>query len=133
MAADWSKIVLDPDAIAAGDLENIRAEFARFFLLHNPGPTLAVFTRRAKPSGCDVYFSPDCEAYAEFIFERHSRERTRAPSLLGTTLLVGYPESVSRLLGKAPGVAPLRGMLQRSSAEERTAGQTAFLRLKSTG
>ena len=133
MAADWSKIALDPDAIAAGELEIIRAEFARFFLLHNPGPTLAVFTRRAKPGGCDVYFSPDCDGYAEFIFERHARERTRAPSLLGTTLLVGYPESVSRLLGKAPGVESFKSMLRRSLAEERAAGQTAFLRLKSTG
>jgi hypothetical protein len=133
MAADWSKIMLDPDAIAAGELEKIRGEFARFFLLHNPGPTLAVFTRRAKPNSCEVYFSPACDAYTEFIFERHPRERTRAPSLLGTTLLVGYPESVSCLLGKGPGVVSFKGMLQRSLAEERAAGQTAFLRLKSTG
>jgi hypothetical protein len=132
MAADWSKIALDPDAIAAGELEKIRGEFARFFLLHNPGPTLAVFSRRAKPSGCEVYFSPDCDAYAEFIFERHPRERTRAPSLLGTTLLVGYPESVSRLLGKTQSVVSFRGILQRTLAEERAAGQTALLRLKST-
>jgi hypothetical protein len=132
MAADWSMIVLDPDAIAAGELEKIRAEFARFFLLHDPGPSVAVFTRRAKSGGCEVYFSPDCAAYSEFIFDRHPPERARAPALLGTTLLVGYPESVSRLLGKAPGVESFRDMLRRSLAEERAAEQASFLRLKST-
>jgi hypothetical protein len=80
-----------------------------------------------------VYFSPDCSAYTEFIFERHSPEQARAPALLGTTLLVGYPESVSRLLGKSPGVESFRGMLRRSLAEERAANQSSLLRLKSTG
>jgi hypothetical protein len=133
MAADWSMIALDPDAIAVGELEKIRAEFARYFLLHDPGPMLSVFTRRAKSGGCEVYFSPDCDAYTEFIFERYSRRQARAPALLGTTLLVGYPESVSRLLGKTPGVESFRDMLRRSLAEERAAEQTSFLRLKSTG
>jgi len=132
MAADWSMIALDPDAIAAGELEKIRAEFARFFLLRDPGPSLAVFTRRTKSGGCEVYFSPGCDTYTEFIFERHPAERTRAPALLGTTLLVGYPEAVSCLLGKAPGVESFRDMLRRSLAEERAAAQTSHLRLKST-
>ena len=131
MAGDWYMIGLDPDAIAAGELEKVRAEFARFFLLHDPGTSLAVFTRRAKSGGCDVYFSPGCDAYADFIFERHPAERSRAPALLGTTLLVGYPAAVSCLLGKAPGVESFRDMLRRSLAEERAAGQTSYLRLKS--
>ncbi len=133
MSADWSMIALDPDAIAAGELEKIRADFARFFLLHDPGASLAVFTRRAKAGGCDVYFSPGCDAYTEFIFERHHAERARTPALLGTTLLVGYPAAVSGLLGKAPGVQSFRDMLRRSLAEERAAAQTSFLRLKPAG
>jgi hypothetical protein len=133
MAADWNTIELHPDAIAAGALENIRAEVTRFFLLHDPGPSLAVFTRRAKTGGCDVYFSPGCEAYAEFIFENHPPKLTRAPALLGTTLLVGYPESVSCLLGKASAVGSFRDMLRQSVAKERAATHTSFLRLKPTG
>src|SRR4051812_29879690 len=133
MTAEWSMIVLDADAIAGGALEKIREEIGRFFLLHERGPTVAVFSRRAKSGACEVYFSPDCSAYTEFIFERHAPGRVRAPALLGTTLLVGYPESVSRLLGKAPGVASFRNMLRRSLAEERAANQSSNLRLKSTG
>ena len=57
--ADWSLIALDPAQIAAGELEKIRAEFARYFLLHDPGPDMAVFTRRAK--------SGDAQARAQRI------------------------------------------------------------------
>ena len=60
MTADWSMIVLDADAIAAGALEKIREEVGRFFVLHDRGLTVAVFTRRAKSGACEVYFSPDC-------------------------------------------------------------------------
>ena len=130
MSADWNMIELNSDAIAAGELEKIRAEVTRFFLMHDPGPSVAVFTRRTKSGGCDVFFSPGCETYAEFIFESHPPKRGRAPALLGTTLLVGYPESVSCLLGKAPGVESFRDMLRRSLAEERAASQTSLLRIK---
>src|ERR1700730_9309373 len=101
MTAEWSMITLAPAQIAAGELETIRADFARYFLARDPGPGMAVFTRRAKSGGGEVYFSPACAIYTEFIFERHQAQRTRPPLLLGTTLLVGYPAAVSCLLGKA--------------------------------
>lgn len=133
MAADWSMIALDPAEIAAGELERIRADFARYFLLHDPGVALAVFTRRAKPGRCEVYFSPGCDAYTEFIFERHTAKRARAPGLLGTTLLVGYPAAVSSLLGKARVVESFREMLRQSLAAEQAESRASFLRLKAPG
>ena len=133
MAADWSMIALDPAEIAAGELEKIRADFARYFLLHDPGVTLAVFTRRAKAGCCEVYFSPGCDTYTEFIFERHTAKRARTPALLGTTLLVGYPAAVGCLLGKTRGVESFREMLRQSLAAEKAEARISFLRLKTAG
>jgi hypothetical protein len=132
-AADWSMIVLDSTAIAAGELEKIRAEFARFFLLRDPGAGTAVFTRRGKAGGCEVYFSPECDAYAEFIFERHAAEKSRAPALLGTTLLVGYPAAVGSLLGKGSRVESLAAVASRQPQTTQGAVERAsFLRRKKT-
>lgn len=133
MAADWSMITLTPDKIAAGELENIRADIARCFLLRDPGPGMAVFTRRAKSGACEVYFSPSCVAYTEFIFERHHAECARTPPLLGTTLLVGYPAAVSCLLGKPRAVGSFRNMLRESFEAEQAAARAAFLRPKPAG
>jgi hypothetical protein len=133
MAADWSMIVLEPGAIAAGELEAIRADFARYFLLRDPGPALAVFTRRARSGACEVYFSPACAIYTEFIFERHPAEHARAPALLGTTLLVGHTAAVGCLLGKAREVASFRDMLQQRLAAGRYAVRPSFLHLKAAG
>ena len=133
MATDWSVIVLEPAEIAAGELEKIRADVARFFLMHDPGSRSAVFTRRAKLGNCEVYFSPGSAAYTEFIFERHTVERSRQPALLGTTLLVGYPAAVSCLLGKAPNVQSFPEIKRRSLASQKAAAPAAFLRLKTAG
>ncbi len=122
-------ITLEPAEIAAGALENIRADFARYFLLHDPAADTAVFTRRAQFGMCEVYFSPACAPFTEFIFERHQAQRARLPALLGTTLLVGYPAAVSCLLGKARAVASFRDMLQRPLADA-GAGTLGFLRSK---
>ena len=130
MAAEWRMITLAPAQIAAGELENIRADFARFFLLRDPGPGMAVFTRRAKSGACEVYFSPACTIYTEFIFERHQAEQTRAPALLGTTLLVGYPAAVGCLLGKAQRVESFREILRQSFADEHLVARSAFLSIK---
>lgn len=127
---DWHMIALEPTEIAAGALENIRADFARFFLLHDPAADTAVFTRRARSGMCEVYFSPACAMYTEFIFERHPPQRSRAPALLGTTLLVGYPAAVSCLLGKARNVASFREILRKPQLEAAAGAQIAFLRLK---
>jgi hypothetical protein len=132
MAADWRMIALDAEQIAAGGLEKIRAEFALFFLLHDPGAGMAVFTRRAKSGACEVYFSPACVPYTEFIFERHDAERTRAPGLLGTTLLVGHASAVGNLLGKPREVASFRQMLQQQLPAARIAAGAMFLRAKPT-
>ncbi len=130
MATDWSMIVLQAAEIAAGELENIRADVARYFLLHDPGSSAAVFTRRAKLGNCEVYFSPGSAAYTEFIFERHTVKSSRPPPLLGTTLLVGYPAAVSCLLGKAPNVEAFPKVLRRSLKTQKAAAYTSFLSLK---
>jgi hypothetical protein len=122
-------ITLASGEIAAGELEKIRADIARYFLLHDPGPDAAVFTRRAKWSACEVYFSPACVIYTEFIFERHQAQHARAPALLGTTLLVGYPAAVGCLLGKGRRVESFREMLRLSFADE-NAVRASLLRLK---
>ncbi len=130
MAADWCMISLDADRIAAGELEKIRAEFALLFLLRDPGAGMAVFTRRAKSGACEVYFSPACMPYTEFIFDRHPAERTRAPGLLGTTLLVGYTSAVGNLLGKPREVASLRQMREQQLPAAKIAAGPLFLRAK---
>ena len=133
MSADWNMIVLEPPQIAAGELEKIRAEFARYFLLSEPGQSVAVFTRRTKTGGCEIYFSPDCGTYAEFLFERMPPQKARAPALLGTTLLVGYPAAVGALLGKQPKVVTQTDKARESQLAEETAARASFLRVKSGG
>ena len=133
MAADWRMIELDAEEIAAGKLETIRAEFALFFLMRDPGAALAVFTRRAKSGACEVYFSPACVPYTEFIFERHHAETTRAPALLGTTLLVGYTSAVGNLLGKPKDISSFKQMLQQQLPAAQIAAGAMFLRAKPAG
>ena len=130
MSADWSMIVLDAAQIAAGELEKIRGEFARFFLLRDPGSSLAVFTWRTKAGGCEIYFSPGCDGYAEFIFERHDAQRSRPPALLGSTLLVGYPHAVGSLLGRTSKVHSTAETARQTQPATTTA-RPAFLRIKS--
>lgn len=96
----WYKVGLTREQILAGELEQIRAELSRIFLVMHAPDQLAVFTRRRWTGGWDVYFSPKCTPFAEFIFERHAATPCRAPDLLGTTLLIGYRASVSWLLSK---------------------------------
>lgn len=127
MVANWRMIALDAERIAAGELEKIRAELALYFLLHDPGDGMAVFTRRLKPGACEVYFSPACRAYTEFIFERHAARRATAPSLLGTTLLVGYPSAVASLLGRPRAIAAFRPSLRQPLPGARIAAETLFL------
>jgi hypothetical protein len=133
MAIDWSMILLESGEIEAGGLEAIRADFARFFLLRDPGPAMAVFTRRAKSGACEVYFSPACAIYTDFIFERHPPQFCRAPALLGTTLLVGHTAAVGRLLGKARAVVSFRAMSQQHVAAERAVIRPSILQLKAAG
>lgn len=133
MSADWSMILLEPGAIAAGELEIIRADFARYFLSRDPGAAMAVFTRRAKSGACEVYFSPACAIYTEFIFERHPARYCRAPALLGTTLLVGYDTAIGRLLGKARTIASFKTALRQHAAPGHEVARPAFLQLKTAG
>lgn len=133
MSADWRMIVLDSAQIAAGELENIRAEFTRYFLVRDLGTEIAVFTRRGKTGGCEIYFSPACEPYAEFLFERLPPQKSRAPALLGTTLLVGYPAAVSALLGKGSTVISQVDTARSTHTANDAAARPSFLRLKSTG
>jgi hypothetical protein len=133
MAADWNMILLEPGEIATGELEAIRGDFARFFLLRDPGAAMAVFTRRAKSGACEVYFSPGCAIYTEFIFERHPAQFCRAPVLLGTTLLVGHHASVGRLLGKPRAIVSFKAMSQQNRATDYNIVQPAFLQLKTAG
>ena len=133
MAIDWSMILLESGEIGAGGMEAIRADFARFFLLRDPGPDMAVFTRRAKSGACEVYFSPACAIYTEFIFERYPPRFCRAPALLGTTLLVGHTDAVGRLLGKARAVISFSAMSRQHVAAERKVIRPSFLQLKAVG
>jgi hypothetical protein len=130
MVANWRMIALDAEEIAAGGLEKIRAEFALFFLLRDPGAGMAVFTRRAKSGACEVYFPPACAPYTEFIFERHRAASTRPPGLLGTTLLVGYTAAVGNLLGKPREIASFKEMLQQQMPATQAAAGAMFLRAK---
>ena len=127
MAANWRTIALDAEQIATGELETIRAELALYFLLHDPGDGMAVFTRRLKPGACKVYFSPACHAYTEFIFERHAARRATAPGLLGTTLLVGYPSAVASLLGRPRAIAAFGPGIRQPIPGARIAAETVLL------
>jgi hypothetical protein len=133
MSADWRMIVLDPAQIAAGELEKIRAEFTRYFLLRDLGTNIGIFTRRGKTGACEIYFSPDCQPYAEFLFERLPPQKARAPALLGTTLLVGYPAAVGALLGKGSTVISQADTARNAQPTNDAAASPSFLRLKSAG
>ena len=89
MARDWRRIELSCEQIRAGELEQIRAQFSVFCMTGATTADVAIFTRRTKTGGSEVYFSPAALPYAEFVFERHPPCASNRPVLLGTTLLVG--------------------------------------------
>jgi len=105
---DWRCIELLHEQISAGELEKIRAQFSLFCMTRDSAADIALFTRRKKSGGSEVYFSPAAVPYAEFVFEHHTPRACRSPALLGTTLLVGSPASVAALLGKSFDAQSLR-------------------------
>ena len=123
MAGDWRLIELSREQIRAGELEKIRAQFSLFMMTNEPAGEIAVFTRRGKAGGCEVYFPPAALRFAEFVFERHAPLASRPPALLGTTLLAGSQAAVASLLGKSSDVQSFR-----KAAGESSDGNVAFLR-----
>lgn len=123
MAADWQRIELTREQIGGGELERIRAQFAVFCMSGGADDDIAVFTRRSRAGGSEVYFSPAALPCAEFVFERHAAGACNRPPLLGTTLLVGRHDAVARLLGRSPSVQALR-----KAGEAPAAVDTAFLK-----
>ncbi len=128
MAGDWRRIELSRDEIRAGELEKIRSQFSLFMMTNEPAGEIAVFTRRGKSGGCEVYFPPAALRFAEFVFERHPPGASRPPALLGTTLLAGSHDSVATLLGKSSDVQSYR-----KTAEPAGAVSVAFLQQEKTG
>lgn len=116
MAGDWRRIELSREQIRAGNLETIRSEFSLFMMTNEATGSIAVFTRRARSGGCEVYFPPAALRFAEFVFERHPALPSSAPALLGTTLLVGSHDAVASLLGKFSDVRSIRKSAGPSSA-----------------
>lgn len=108
MAGDWRLIELSREQVGAGELEKIRAQFSLFMMTSEPAGEIAVFTRRGRNGGCEVYFPPAALRLAEFVFERHAPLAARPPSLLGTTLLAGSQAAVATLLGKSSDVQSFR-------------------------
>lgn len=108
MAGDWRLIELSREQVLAGELEKIRAQFSLFMMTNEPAGEFAVFTRRGKSGSCEVYFPPAALRLAEFVFERHLPHASRAPALLGTTLLAGSQAAVATLLGKSSDVQSFR-------------------------
>jgi hypothetical protein len=115
MAGDWRRIELSREQIRAGELETIRAQFSLFMMTNEPAGDIAVFTRRTKSGGCEVYFPPVALRYAEFVFERHTAYESRPPALLGTTLLVGSHAAVAILFGKSSDVKSFRKTAEQAS------------------
>jgi hypothetical protein len=116
MAGDWRRIELSREQIRAGELEKIRAQLSVYCMTGDTTADIAVFTRRTKTGGSDVYFSPAAQPYAEFVFERHPPCASNRPALLGTTLLVGIHAAVSNLLGNSSDVQSFRKTAEQASA-----------------
>ncbi len=115
MSGDWRRIELSRDAVRAGELEIIRAQFALYCMAGDTAADVAIFTRRNKAGGSDLYFSPAALRYAEFVFERHPPCASGQPALLGSTLLVGNHDAVAALLGKSSGVQSFRKQTEQKS------------------
>ena len=96
MTAEWRRIELSREQILAGELEKIRAQVSLFMMTCSAGSDVALFTRRTKSGGCEVFFPPAVLQLCEFVFDRHPPQVSRAPALLGTTLLLGSHASAQR-------------------------------------
>jgi hypothetical protein len=116
MAGDWRRIELSRDQISAGELEKIREQFSVFSVTGATAADVAIFTRRTRSGGSEVYFSPAALPYAEFVFEHYPPCACNRPALLGTTLLVGIHSEVASLLGNSPDVQSLRRNAEQSPA-----------------
>jgi len=118
VTADWRRIELSRQQILAGGPEKIRAQVSLFMMTSDAGGDVAVFTRRTKSGGCAVFFPPAALQLSEFVFERHPPQTSRAPALLGTTLLLGSHDSVAALLGKSSGVQSFRKTIDAAVSAE---------------
>ena len=116
MTAEWRRIELSREQILAGELEKIRAQVSLFMMTRSAGSDVAIFTRRTKSGGCEVFFPPAALQLCEFVFDRHPPQISRAPALLGTTLLLGSHASVAVLLGKSSDVQSFRKAVDATTA-----------------
>ena len=116
MTAEWRRIELSREEILAGELEKIRAQVSLFMMTCSAGSDVALFTRRTKSGGCEVFFPPAVLQLCEFVFDRHPPQVSRAPALLGTTLLLGSHASVAVLLGKSSDVQSFRKAVDAATA-----------------
>lgn len=117
MAGEWRRIELSRDEIRAGELEKIRAQFTLFMMTAEPADDIAIFTRRAKSGGSEVYFPPSALRFTDFVFERHVPVASSAPALLGSTLLIGSHSAVAALLGKSSDVQSFRRSAEVSAVD----------------
>ena len=122
MTGDWRRIELSREQIRAGELEKIRAQFSLFMMTNETAGEMALFTRRGKAGGCEVYFPPVVLPFTVFVFEHHTAHECRAPALLGTTLLAGSHDAVAALLGRFAEV-----ITPRKTSVAPTVGDAGFL------
>jgi hypothetical protein len=87
-------------------------------MTRSAGSDVAIFTRRTRSGGCEVFFPPAALQLCEFVFERHPPQASRAPALLGTTLLLGSHDSVAVLLGKSSDVQSFRKTIDATVSVE---------------
>lgn len=88
----WSRIRIDADMAAAGKIASVRDAFTACFRKAGGPRAMALFQRPAAEGGLELFFTPDCSAFAAGLLGELGAEPCEGPALVGLELLVGHNE-----------------------------------------
>lgn len=88
----WYHLEFNAAQVARGSVNQLKEGFAAAFAAAGGPRAMALFQRVRGDGGVDLFFTPDCGAFAAQFLERNGALPCDGPSLVGLQLLVGHNE-----------------------------------------
>lgn len=88
----WYRSTLNPDQIAAGEVESRKETFSAAFAAASAPRVMALFQQQRDDGGLDLFFTPVCADHARDLLERWNALPCERPSPRNLEFLVGMNE-----------------------------------------
>ena len=89
---DWYRLSIDADLVATGKVVAVKDAFTAYFREAGGPRAMALFQRAGEEDAVELFFTPDCGAFAAQLLKELGAEPCEGPALVGLELLVGHNE-----------------------------------------